>query len=586
VSGPPSPAGPGAELPSFGKALFGGVLSDELVFPYPAVDSPAAKDLDRFLRDLKRFLDAKVDAAVFDREAAIPDDVIGGLAEHGVLGASIPAEYEGLGMDAKSYARVMETVAARDGGVAVLVGAHQSIGLKGIVLYGTEEQKRRWLPPAARGETLAAFALTEEAAGSDAVRIEARAERADGGEGWILEGRKIWIGNGHRAGVITVFAQTPVERDGATVDRMTAFVVEGDDEGLEIGRVWAGEKLGIRSSTQAELIFDRLRLGDDRVLGEVGRGFEIAMNVLNHGRLGLAAGCLGALRTILDDAVDHATSREQFGRPIAEHGLVGAKLAEMRVDAWVLEAMVRVTADLVDRGDVDFSLESAICKVYASEALWRAADEALQIAGGRGYMRDRPFERYLRDARINTIFEGTNEILRLFIALAGMERLADHLAGVGDALRDPLREIGLLTGFAFHRIADAIGTPRASVEVAEPLEGCLRYLERYVGALHRSAEDLIMQHGKDLPREQLQLARLADVAIDAYALAAAIARCEARIREVGEERAAGEIDVVRHFCRQAGQRIERRGSAIGENRDERTRRIAGAAIAARQGARG
>lgn len=572
------------ELPSFCKSLFGGVVDTGPVTPYPRPSPADAEALEAWLEDLNRFLDAKVDGETFDREAAIPEEVIEGLAERGILGAVVPRAYDGLGFSQVDAAETMAAIAGRDGGLAVMIGAHLSIGLKGILLYGTDAQKRRWLPRCARGDTLAAFALTEPDHGSDAAHIDSRAERD--GDRWILDGHKIWIGNGHRAGVIVTFAQTAVEREGETVDRVTAFVLDGHQDGIEVGRTWSAEKLGVRSSTQAELFFRDVVVPDDQVLGRPGEGFEVAMNVLNGGRLGAAAFAVGGLRRMRDEAVAFAASRRQFGRPIAGFELIQQKLARIEVDTYVSEAMVRLTARMVDRGDVDYSLESAICKVFVSEAAWRAADDALQIAGGRGYMTDRPFERFLRDVRVLPIFEGTNEVLRVFIALAGMEKLADWLEGVGRALREPLKELGVVTEFAFHRIRDALGSPEADLDVAAPLEGCVEELERFTGVLHGAAERAIRTHREGLVERQLDLARLADMAIDLYALTAAIGRAQARIEAVGQEASRGEVEVVRRFCFEAGRRLEANRALLEENDDERLRAIANRAVGRHEGAIG
>jgi len=571
---------PPIELPSYAKALFSGVLATDLVFPYPSDRDEAFDD---WLEDVRRFLEAKADAATFDREAEIPEGVLDGLAERGVFGGYIPEEYGGLGMSQLRYARATSAIVEHSASLGVLLGSF-SIGVKGILLFGTDEQKRRWLPPCARGETLASFALTEPEHGSDAAHITSRAERD--GEGWRLDGHKIWIGNGQRAGVLTTFAQTAVEKAGKTVDRITAFVVEGEDVGLEIGRTWKDEKLGIRASTQAELFFRGIRLPQDRVLDRPGHGFKVAMHVLNGGRVGLAASAVGAGRALLREAAAFAAHRKQFGRPIAEFDLVRAKLARGRLDLWVTEAMVELTAALMDRDNVDYALESAICKVFASEMVWRAADDGLQIAGGRGYMREYPFERHLRDARIMRIFEGTNEVLRAFIALAGMERLGDYLENVGAALREPIKDLGVLTEFAFHRIRDAIGTRRADVEVAEPLQGPLRQLERYTGILHESAEKLIRTHRAGVVEQQFQLGRIADIAIECYALTAALSRAQSEVAALGAEDAAEAVDNARQFCREAGARVERAKAWIDENRDERLRRIAARAVAESRGAAG
>ncbi len=554
--------------------MFSGVIAADIVFPFPELSPHESEELAGYLDDLERFQDAKVDGAAFDRDAAIPEGVLEGLAERGVFGLYVSEEYGGMGFTQRQSNRVAARIAARDAGLAVLLGSHLSIGIKGIWMYGSEEQKRRWLPACARGQSLASFALTEPEHGSDAANIESRALRAPDDSGWILDGHKIWIGNAHRAGVLTVFAQTPVEKDGRTVDRVTAFVLEGHQEGIEIGRIWTDQKLGVRSSTQAEIFLRGVRVADDQVLDRPGHGFKVAMNVLNGGRVGLAACAVGGLETMLRAAEKFAWSRRQFGRPIAEFDLIAAKLARMRIDGYVTESMVELTGALIDRGGVDYSLESAICKVYGSEAAWRAADDALQIAGGRGYMRDRPFERYLRDARINRIFEGTNEVLRTFIALAGIERLGDYLEHVGSALREPIKDIGVLTEFAFHRIKDAVGRPSAGVKVAEPLAGPLRAIERYAGALHEAAERAIRTHRERVVEEQLALARLADIAIDLYALTAVVGRVQSTIERAGEAAAEPEIDIARQFSREAGARIEARVAMLSENRDERLRRIA------------
>jgi acyl-CoA dehydrogenase family protein 9 len=579
------PTARNAELPSFVKSLFGGEIADGLVFPYPRLRPTESTALEAWLADLRRFMDAKVDGEAFDALADLPEAVIQGMAEIGLLGLTVPARYDGLGFRHLQAMPVLTEIGTRDAGLGVLLGAHLEIGLGGLLLFGTEEQKRRWIPACARGETLAAFALTEPDHGSDARHIESRALRAPDGRGWILNGRKIWIGNAHRAGLLTVFAQTPVERDGETVDRVTAFAVQGDDEGLKIGRLWKGEKLGIRSSTQAEVLFEDVRLPDDRVIGEVGKGFKIAMHVLNGGRLGLAAFAVGGMRQATEEAAAFAAWRRQFGRAIADFDLIREKLARMRIDAWVAEAMVTVTAELADRGDVDWSLEAAICKVYSSDAAWRAADDALQIAGGRGYMSDRPFERYLRDARILPIFEGTNEVLRLFVGLAGMEPLGERLAGVGRALRDPVQEFGLLSRFAWHRLQDVVGDPDAEVEVAGPLRGPQKVLEQFAGILHGNAARLIQEHGNELPERQIVVARLADVAIESYALTCALARAQAAVETKGEEGAAGEIDLARQYSRMAGARVRVARFQLEDDRTERVRRIGGGPVAERRGAR-
>jgi alkylation response protein AidB-like acyl-CoA dehydrogenase len=293
--------------------------------------------------------------------------------------------------------------------------------MRGLLLFGTEAQKATWLPRLASGELIAAFCLTEPGAGSDAASVKTSARREGGG--WVLNGEKLWITNGGIAGFYTVFAKTPASGEGKA--QMTAFIVPRDLPGVSTGP--HEDKMGIRASNTCTVVFDEVRLGDEHVLGEVGKGFKAAMRILNAGRSGLGGGCVGGMKRLLALSTVQARERRQFGRPIAEFGLVKQKLGEMVVNAYAAESVVGMVAGLSDQGYEDYAVEAAISKVFATEALWRAADEALQIAGGNGFMREFPYERVVRDSRINRIFEGTNEILRLFIALTALNRVGVQL---------------------------------------------------------------------------------------------------------------------------------------------------------------
>src|SRR5690349_8144312 len=423
---------------SFTRGVVAGAVHDSLLVPYPpslGERSPdEARTARRLIRDMNRLRGDLIDPARIDAEETIPEDVIRALADIGMLGLTIPREYGGLGLSSTAYARVFGTVSAIDSSVAVLIGVHCGLGSKALVLFGNTEQKRRYLPMLARGETLAAYALTEPETGSDAQNIVTRAQRSADGSKWILNGRKIWIGNGHRAGVIATFAQTPVERSSGDKRpgqkmRPTAFILRPDMPGFRVaGTV---RKLGIRGSTQAELVYENLEVPADHVLGQVGKGFGVAVHVLNGGRLTLAAGCTGAAKVVLGEMVRYASQRVQFGRPIVDFEITQRKVATLAADIYAADAMLGILASLVDRTDSDFSLEAACCKVFASDMIWRASDEAVQVAGGRGFVQPYPYERMLRDARINRIFEGTNEVLRLFIALNGVQGPAERLKEVG-----------------------------------------------------------------------------------------------------------------------------------------------------------
>jgi acyl-CoA dehydrogenase family protein 9 len=554
---------------SFVKALFHGVIAEEMVFPYPRPKPEEKEAIDLIRGPVQRFLEERVDPVRIDRDAKIPPEVLSGLAELGLFGAIIPTEYGGAGLSATAYCRVMEEVAARDASLAVTLGAHQSIGLKGILLFGTDAQKQKYLPRLATGAWKAAFALTEPGAGSDAAGIRTTATLDPSGDHYVLNGSKIWITNGGFADVFTVFARTSPPDEGAR-PKITAFIVErsmgvksGPDE----------HKLGIRGSSTTEVFFEDVNVPAANVLGEAGRGFKVAMEILNSGRLGLAAGCLAGCRRILAMSVERAQERKAFGRPIGSFGLIKDKVARMMVETYALESLTYLTSGLVDAGVSDYSLESAIAKVYGSETYWRLANEALQIAAGIGYMQEYPYERILRDARINLIFEGTNEILRAFIALAGMQGPGMKLAEVAKAMREPIKGFGLLSEFALHKVRAAMG--REQLTKAHPaLKREAVLFEEYVGELAKNTEKVLRKHGREIAEMQFTQRRIAEMAMDLYAMAAVISRATSSLESKGDEGAAREVELATAFCEQASHRLKRNVRGFDDNDDEARKAIA------------
>jgi acyl-CoA dehydrogenase family protein 9 len=558
-------------LPSFTRGLFGGAVHDALLFPYPDSLDRQRPDEARVVRRLIAELDALVgdliDSEEIDEQETVPEPVITAFARIGLLGLTIPREYEGLGLSATAYARVFGAISRVDPSLAVLVGVHCGLGAKAIVLYGTDAQKARYLPRLARGETLAAYALTEPEIGSDAQNIRTRGVLSEDGSTWTLNGQKIWIGNGHRAGVIATFAQTAVDRSGQVVDRPTAFIITPDMPGFRVaGTV---RKLGIRGSTQAELHYDDLQVPADHVLGTVGKGFSVAVHVLNGGRLTLAAGCTAGSREVLARMTTYAQQRVQFGRPIADFEITQRKIAALASDTYAAEAMLGLLASLVDRGDADYSLEAACAKVFASELIWRATDEMVQVAGGRGFVKPWPYERALRDARINRIFEGTNEILRLFIALNGVQGPAERLKEVGSALRRPLQNLGLLSGYAASRVRSVLGATDTIDTPLDPrLEEHRKYFEKHVAELRDRTDKAIMKYRKEIVERQFVLERLANMAIELFATASVLARTQGLITELGAERCAHEMSLCDLFCVEAGRRFRAARNALDSREDE------------------
>ncbi len=552
--------------PSFSKALFSGVLLDELVFPYPEMKAEEAEDLKMMQDTFRKFAEDNIDSEKIDENAKIPDEVVDALKELGFLGLSVPEEYDGFGLSATAYTKMFELFGGIDPSIAILLGAHQSIGYKGLVLYGNEEQKKKYLPKLTSGEMLAAYCLTEPGAGSDAAGIQTRAVRDEKNGVYILNGSKIWITNGGIADFFTVFAKEEItDQSGEKKEKISAFLVTRDMGGVTSGK--EENKLGLKGSSTTEVFFEDVKIPIENLLGEQGKGFKIAMNVLNNGRLGLAGGSTGALKVILKEALGHISQRKQFTKTLSEFEMIKEKVAQIAIEIFAAESMIYLTSGLVDRGDVDYSLESAMCKVRATEMAWVGVNECLQMVGGLGFMKEYPYQRYLRDGRINMIFEGTNEILRMFTALAGIQERGQVLRKIGTALKEPIKGYGVLTDYAAEWIKGRISTERIQ-DVHKSLSGAKTQFETWAKNLHFSAERALMHNGKKIIYREMIQKRLADAATDLYAMISVISRVDSLIAKKGEEKAAHEISMCNIFCDQAWRRVRRNLLMVDSNNDK------------------
>ena len=554
------------EVSSFAKSLFMGEIREELVFPWPAPD-PDEQERIRTLNAAARKIGSRMDHRAIEERRWIGDDVIRELGEAGLCGLYVDERYGGQGLSQTGYARVFETFAQIDATLSIVLGVHQSIGFKGIHMYGTDEQKERFLPDLAAGRKLAGFALTEPQAGSDAYEIQSRAVKQPDGS-WVLNGEKRYIGNGSKGEVFTTFARCEV--DGK--DRHIALILEKGMAGFEVGERF--DTMGLRGNDLRRLYFNDVRVPPENVLGEAGDGFKIAMQVLNNGRIGLGTGSVGATKHLIDLTIEHVKERRQFGRPLSDFELVQDKIGWMVSYLFGLESACYLTCGLVDAGVEDYSLESAICKVAGTEFLWYAANRAMQLKGGAGYMRDEPYEKILRDIRIFPIFEGANDVMRAFIALSGMKPVGERLSELGDiGLNDPIGSIGLLVDYVGGRIAQQVRPDRITMAHPELSEHADAVSDQ-VGELRSVTESLLRRHRTEIVERQFQQKRISAAISDIFAQIAVLSRVSAIFDYHGVEPSGQERYIADTFCTRAARRVRMELRKVESNDDERMSAIA------------
>ena len=558
---------------SVAKSLLAGRIVEDNLFPYPRLREKDREVLGMMLEAIDEFLvPRREDFKRWDRDAAQPAEFIQGLRDLGLFGLIIPEAEGGLGLSNAGYARVLSQTSSHDSSVSLTIGAHSSIGMKGILLFGTPEQRARYLPKLATGEMIAAFCLTESGAGSDAASIRARAEKGADGN-WTLNGEKIWITNGGIADLYTVFARTPSE-----AGKITAFIVEAGWPGVSHGQ--HEDKMGIRASSTTTVSFTDVKVPAENLLDAEGKGFKVAMAILNNGRTGLGGGAVGGMKTLIALATQQALARKQFGEPIANFGLIREKLAQMTLECFAAESVVWMVAHYIDSGLEDYSVEAAISKVYASEAIQRAAYEALQIAGGNGFMREFPYEEATRDCRILSIFEGTNEVLRLYIALSGLKEIgrsySELRAAVDDIFNSPIKGFGVLADYAEKRLTRATGVGRDKLlgKIPPQLREATTAYEKYTVELAKASDYLLRKYGKSIAGRQHALKRVADMTIDLFVGLCVLSRATALSAEQGEESAQAMV-IAHAFARQAKRRLAHNVRRIERNEDEEMDLLAG-----------
>jgi len=568
------------ERGSFASNLFIGRYDSDRIFPFPEQSAEDRAAGQEFLAELRAYLEANVDADEIDRTGEIPQKNIDDLFAMGAFAIKIPKQYGGLGLSQVNYGRAAMLLGSWDANLTALVSAHQSIGVpQPLLIFGTDEQKQKYLPRVARHE-ISAFALTESHAGSDPATMSLHADPTPDGSAFILNGEKLWCTNGLKAGVLVVMAKTPPKMvNGKERKQITAFIVDVDTPGLAMPH--RCHFMGLRALYNGVVTFKDVRVPRENIIAGEGKGLKVALTTLNTGRLTIPAACVGLCKRLLEISRTWAAKRVQWGVPIGQHYAIAGKIAEMAGNTFAMEAITFLTSALVDRKAGDLRIETAMCKMWATEMTWKIADDAMQVRGGRGYETaeslaargDEPIavERFLRDCRINTIFEGSSEIMRLFIA---REALDPHLK-VGGAIFNT--QLPMMTRIKSMFSSGSFytrwypkqwmgGNPGNLDHLHADLRDYVNYGASTSKRLARGLFHAMMRFGPKLDREQLLLSRFVGVATELFAMSATCAFAQAKIN--AGEPAAEVLLLAHYFCKSARSRIDHHFAGVSRNADQ------------------
>lgn len=567
--------------PSFVGELFTGKVNWNLVFPFPEQSAEDKAIGDEYVKRLGDFLKKNLDADAVDRTGVIPDSVMKGLAELGCFGMKIPKEYGGLGLSQVNYNRAIALVASHCGSTAVLLSAHQSIGVpQPLKLFGTPEQKKKYLPMFSKG-AVSAFALTEPEVGSDPAKMGTTAVPVDNGASYLINGQKLWCTNGPIADVLIVMAKTPPKIvNGREKPQITAFIVEKGTPGFEV--VHRCSFMGLKGIQNGLLKFNNVKVPKENILWGLGNGLKLALVTLNTGRMTVPAACTAMAKTSLSIVRDWSNKRVQWGAPIGQHEAVTSKISLMAANTFAMDAVTWLSSAMVDRGGSDVRLEAAMAKLFCTECAWRIADDTVQIRGGRGYetadsLRGRgeeaiPAERLMRDTRINLIIEGTSEIMRLFIAREAMDPhlrrifpLLNPKTPIGDKLKGAV-SMGWHYAFWYPRQWVYLGRWKNHTKVSGRIRRHISYVEKTSHKLARELFHAMAQYQQGLEKHQAILARFVNIGTDLFAMAAVCSRAAYLLEKNPSDNGPDELADL--FCKEAILRIRREFDAQRRNDDK------------------
>ncbi len=566
--------------PSFGAKLFMGDFNYDLMSPFPEQSAEDRKIGDDLTEQFMAYLEKNLDPEEVDATRTIPQNVIDEMGRLGIFALKVPKAYGGLGFSQVNYNRLVMRVASYCGGTAVLISAHQSIGVpQPVRLYGTEEQKKKFLPLFRQGK-ISAFALTEPDVGSDPAQMSSTAELSADGTYYTLNGTKLWCTNGTLADLIVVMAKTaPKIVNGKEKQQISAFVLDMKTPGIEI--VHRCEFMGLGGIYNGLLTFKNVKIPRENLLWKEGRGLALALGTINVGRLTLPAASLGAAKQCLSIARRFGTERVQWGMPVALHEDGREKVAYIAATTFAMEAVTWLTSHWADKGDVDIRIEAAMAKLFCTEELWKIVDMTMQIRGGRGYEKGRslkargevpfPVERIMRDCRINRILEGTTEIMKLFLAREAMDshmKRAEPLLSKKTSVGEKAKAFFNMLGFygKWYPAQKLAGLTSTKFPQAGKLETYLQFVE---GASHKMATALfgaMVKYQNKLEQKQLLLGRLMDIGTDLFVMSATVAYAS-HLRQKNNDETP--VELADFFCTLAKRRVNERFDALSDNDDKK-----------------